>query len=127
MPYLNTVTLMGHLVADPELRSTPGGEKVANFSLGVNLKAKDGKEHAEFFNVEVWGGWAENLTKTARKGALVLVEGRLRQETWKDKESGENRSRVKVRARRAFHVQVQYEGRPDPDIPPEEESPDVPY
>ncbi len=116
MPTLNTVTLMGHLVADPAIRFTPSGEKVANFSLGTNYKAKDGKEHAEFFDVEVWGGWAENLAKTAKKGALVLIEGRLRQESWKDKETGENRSRVKVRAFRAFHVQVQYEGPPEAEI-----------
>ncbi len=124
MPYLNSVTLMGNMTTDPEIRHTPSGEKIANFSLGTNYKSKDGKEHAEFFNVEVWGGWAENLAKTAKKGALVLVEGRLRQETWRDKETGDNRSRVKVRARRCFHVQVQYEGHPEAEA---EEGPDVPF
>lgn len=123
MPSLNHVTLMGHLTADLEIRHTPNGDKVGNFSLGVNYRSRDGKEHAEFYQCEVWKGWAENLARTAKKGALVLVEGRLMQETWRDKETGQNRSRVKVRAKRAFHIQVQYDSTP----PTEPEDPDSPY
>jgi len=115
MPSLNTVTLMGHLTADPELRFTPSGEKLVNFTLGVNYRDQQGESHGEFFDCQAWRGWAENLCKTAKKGDLVLVQGRLCQETWKDKETGKNRSRVRVRAKRAFHLKVQFEGQVEPE------------
>ena len=109
MASINKVTLMGNLTRDPELRYAPSGTPVANFSIAVNYRNQEsGEEHAEFFDCEVWGGWAENLCKTAKKGSCVLVDGRLRQEIWRDKDTGDNRYRVKVRGRSAFHVQLQY-------------------
>ena len=110
MPYLNTITLMGHLTADPELKATPAGDSVATFSVAINSKLKSGESRAEFFDCEVWKGWAENLCKTARKGSLVLLQGRLRQEQWVDAKTNGKRSRVKVVAQRAFHVEAQYAG-----------------
>src|SRR5882672_10203697 len=77
MAYINQVTLMGHLTADPELKTTPAGDSVATFSVAVNSKLKSGESRAEFFDVEIWKGWATNLCKTAKKGALVLLTGRL--------------------------------------------------
>ena len=109
MPYLNNVTLMGHLTADPELLFTPAGEKLANFTVAVNYKDKKGQSHGEFFDCQVWRGWAENLCKNAKKGDLVLVDGRISQERWKDKETGKERSRVRVMAQRVFTMQVKYE------------------
>ncbi len=110
MPYLNTVTLLGHLTADPELKTTPGGDAVATFSVGINSKLKNGDSRAEFFDCEVWKGWAENLCKTAKKGSLVLLHGRLRQEQWVDAKTNAKRSRVKVVAQRALHVEAKYAG-----------------
>ena len=110
MPYLNHVTLMGHLVADPEIKKTPAGDSVAAFTLGLNSRSRDGKERADFFDCEVWQAFAENLCKTAKKGSLVLVQGYLRQEQWVDSKTNNKRSRVKVRATRAFHVEAQYAG-----------------
>ncbi len=110
MPYLNTVTLLGHLTADPELKTTPSGDSVATFSVGINSKLKSGDSRAEFFDCEVWKGWAENLCKTARKGSLVLLQGRLRQEQWVDAKTNAKRSRVKVVAQRALHVEAKYAG-----------------
>ena len=109
MPFLNSVTIMGHLTADVDLRQLPSGDFVATFTLGVNSGRSDGKPgRGEFFRVDVWGGWAENLARTAKKGCLVIVEGRLSQDRWTDARTNETKSRVKVRASRAFHVTAHY-------------------
>jgi single-strand DNA-binding protein len=109
MAYLNHAVLMGNLTHDPELRYTPQGIPVATFTVAINFRDREGETtHGEFFRCEAWRGWAENLVKTARKGSLVLVEGRLRQETWKDRSSGEPRSRIKVQAYSAFHCQLAF-------------------
>ena len=123
MPYLNRVTLMGHLTADPEVKITPAGDSVATFTLGVNFKGRDGDSRADFFDCEVWLGWGLNLAKTAKKGSLVLVTGRLKQEQWKDAKTKKTRSRVKVVAERAFHVEAKYAGKKGEREPEEE----VPY
>ena len=135
MASINKVTLMGNLTRDPELRFAPSGSAVANFSIAVNYRNQDsGEEHAEFFDCECWGGWGENLCKTAKKGSCVLVVGRLRNATGRDQESGDKRSRIKVRAQSAFHVQPQYANTgqgvesevPEPPDPVEAE-PGVPF
>jgi single-strand DNA-binding protein len=124
VPYLNSVTLMGHLTADPQLKATPAGDSVATFSVAVNSKLKSGEQHAEFFDCETWKGWAENLCKTAKKGSLILVTGRLKQEQWRDPKTKKARSRVRIVAQRAFHVTAQYAGEEAEREPGEE---DVPY
>ena len=101
MASMNKVFLMGNIVADPELRETKAAP-VANFTIAVN----EGKE-AGFFQCECWGNWALNLTRSAVKGSLVIVEGKLIQQKWFD-EADQMRSRVKVRASRVFHVASQY-------------------
>lgn len=75
----NDVHLVGRLTADPEIKKA-GDSSVASFTLAINYKDRDDKPYGEFFDCQVWGGWAENLVKTAKKGALVAVYGRLRQE-----------------------------------------------
>ena len=102
--YVNHVTLMGHLTADPELITTRGGNKLAEFTIAQNFKVEGKDEWAEFYDCEVWGGWAVNFCKGARKGSLVLVEGRLLQERWTDTASGKGRSRMKVRVRKVFDL-----------------------
>jgi single-strand DNA-binding protein len=124
MPYLNHVTLMGHLTADPELKRTPAGDAVTTFTVGINFKLKSGEQRAEFFDCEAWKGWAENLCRTAKKGSLVLLTGRLKQESWVDSKTNGKRSRIKVVAQRALHVEAQYAEDP-PEREPGEE--DVPY
>jgi single-strand DNA-binding protein len=124
MPYINEVVLMGNLTADPELKKTPAGDSVATFSIGVNYKTRDGKNRAEFFDCEVWKGWAENLCRTAKKGSIVLLTGRLRQESWVDPKTNGKRSRVKVVAQKALHVEAKFAGE-DAEREPGEEN--VPY
>ena len=96
------VEVLGNLTHFPELKTTSSGKRVLDLTLAVN-QSKDGD--ADFVRVSVWGAWAENLIKTAGKGALVYVEGRLRSESWKDKETGENRSRLSVVADQAVHFE----------------------
>jgi single-strand DNA-binding protein len=109
MPSLNSVTLMGNLTADPDLRHVPSGEAVVTFTLGINGPRKDDRpKRSDFIQCDLWGNWARNFVKTARKGALVIVEGRLVEDRWVDSKTNENRHRVKVLALRAFHVKAQY-------------------
>ena len=124
MPYLNQVTLMGHLTADPELKKTPSGDSVATFSLALNYTLKSGEQRADFFDCEVWKGWAENLCRTAKKGSLVQVVGRLKQERWVDRETNTNRSRVKIVAQRAFDFPARSAGEAPDREPGEEDIPD---
>lgn len=126
MAYLNHVTLMGNLTADLELKTTPAGNSVASFTIAVNSKSRGGESRADFFDCVVWKGWAENLAKTARKGSLVLVEGKLAQEQWVDPKTKGKRSRVRIQAMRALHMEAQYagEGRePEPEPPGEGDIP----
>jgi single-strand DNA-binding protein len=109
MPYLNSVTIMGYLAVDPELRHVASGEAVTTLRLGVSYtRSEDKTRRADFFDCEVWGGWATNVTSTAKKGALVLAEGRLAEDRWVDAKTNQTRSRTKIVARRAFHIVQQF-------------------
>jgi len=92
----NNVALTGHLVRDVELRYTPSGKAVCEFSIANNQDFGD-KKNCYFFNVVVWGQNAENCSKYLDKGSKVLVSGSLVQNTWTDKQ-GQNRSNIKVNA-----------------------------
>lgn len=100
MASYNRIILMGHLTRDPELTYIQGGTAIAKFGLAVNRKfaGKDGekKEEVDFFDIEAWEKQAENCNEYLKKGSGVLIEGRLKQERWEDKESGKQRSRIKV-------------------------------
>ena len=96
----NKVILMGNLTRDPELKSTASGQSVANFSIAVNrvYNDRDGnrQEDTAFIECESWGKTAETISKYLSKGRQLLVEGRLRQDSWEDKETGKNRSQLRV-------------------------------
>ena len=94
---INRVILLGNLTRDPELRHTASGTAVCNFSIASNSRDKvDGEwqDRADFFDVTVWAEQAELCSQYLRKGSLAGIEGRLRQERWKDKETQANRSKV---------------------------------
>lgn len=82
--------LIGHLAADPELRQTMNGHSVANFPLATNRKAMDGegkkREVADFHRIIAWRGLADICGKYLKKGMPVLVEGRLINRSFDDKE-----------------------------------------
>lgn len=94
----NTVTMVGNLTRDPELRYTTGGRAVATMGLAVNRRyMKDGEwqEQTSFFNVVCWGDLGENVSASCPKGTRVIVTGRLEQRSW-ETEDNEKRSIVEV-------------------------------
>lgn len=93
---INQVILMGRLTRDPESRVTPTGKNIASFSIAVDRFGAD--DQADFFNITAWEKLADLVTQYLHKGSRVLVQGRLRQDSWDDKESGQKRSRVEVTA-----------------------------
>ena len=93
---INQVTLMGRLTRDPEARATPSGKNVANFSIAVDRIGSD--DQADFIEITAWERLADLVTQYIHKGSRVLVQGRLRQDSWDDKETGKKRSRILVTA-----------------------------
>jgi single-strand DNA-binding protein len=95
----NTVTLVGNITDDPELRFTPSGLPVANFTVAVNRRVpKDGgwEDKLEgFFRCSCWRDMAENVAESLQKGSRVMVVGRLQQRSWEDQD-GNKRSTVEV-------------------------------
>lgn len=95
----NKTILLGRLVSDPELRSTPQGKQVAGFTIAVDRmqnSEKAGEATTDFFDVTAWEKLGELVAQYTSKGSKVLVEGRLRQDTWDDKETGKKRSKVVI-------------------------------
>ena len=89
---LNHLSLQGRLVADPELRDTNSGVKVANFRIAWSEKVKD-RETKLFLECKAFGGLAEHVCKYFTKGQETVVEGKLNTEEWKTKD-GESRSKI---------------------------------
>src|SRR3989338_1679589 len=100
---LNKVILIGRLTADPDLRTTPSGTHVVSFSIATNRNwtDKDGnkKEETEFHNIVAWGRQADVVNQYSKKGALIMIEGRLQTRSWEDKE-GQTRRTTEVIAER---------------------------
>jgi single-strand DNA-binding protein len=96
----NKVILIGRLVKEPQTVMLPSGSQVSNLVIAYNRRYKTGdqdwKEESHFFEVKVFGKLAENIIPQLEKGDLVLVEGRLHQDRWEDKESGKTRSKVRI-------------------------------
>lgn len=93
---INQVILMGRLTRDPEQRTTTTGKTIASFSIAVDRGGQD--DAADFFDVTAWEKLGELVMQYLGKGRRVLVQGRLRQDSWDDKETGKKRSRVEVTA-----------------------------
>jgi single-strand DNA-binding protein len=100
MASFNKVILAGNLTRDPELRYTPKGTAVARITLAVNRTWKgeggENKEEVSFVDVDVWGRQAEVISQYMKKGRPLLVEGRLKQDTWEDKNTKQKQSKLKV-------------------------------
>ena len=94
----NTVTLVGNVTRDPELRYTTGGRGVASFGMAVNRRYQvngEWQEQTSFFNVVAWGTLGENAAACVTKGTRIVVAGRLEQRSW-ETQDGEKRSVVEV-------------------------------
>lgn len=96
----NSVTLIGNLVEDPELRFTPSGIAMAKIRLAVNRRWRDQQdqwqEETSFFGGTLWREAAENAAESLQKGMRVIVSGSLEQRSWETQE-GEKRSIVEIR------------------------------
>lgn len=96
----NKVILLGNLTADPETRTTPNGQSLASFSIAVNRSYvdRDGnrQDQTDFINCTAWGKTGETISKFFTKGRQILVEGRLQQRSWDDKDTGKKRSAIDV-------------------------------
>lgn len=91
---INQVILMGRLTRDPEVRTTTTGKTITSFSIAVD---RGGQEDAtDFFNITAWEKLGELVSQYLSKGRRCLVQGRLRQDSWDDKETGKKRSKVEV-------------------------------
>ena len=91
---INQVILMGRLTRDPEQRTTTTGKTVASFSIAVDRVGQD--DQADFFDITAWEKLGELAVQYLSKGRRVLVQGRLRQDSWDDKDTGKKRSKVEV-------------------------------
>jgi single-strand DNA-binding protein len=97
----NKIIVIGNLGRDPELRYTPQGNAVCNFSIATNEKKRDKagelQDITTWFRVTLWNKQAENASKYLTKGTPVYIEGRLRIEEWTDKD-GKNRFTLEINA-----------------------------
>lgn len=89
---LNQVSLIGNVGKDPEIRSTQGGDRVANFSIATSETWGAGdnrQEKTEWHNVVVWGKLADVVEKYVTKGSKVYAQGKLTTRKWKDKDGND--------------------------------------
>lgn len=96
----NSITIVGNLTRDPEIRYTASGQPSARLGVAVsrrwqNRQTSEWEERTSFFNVVCWGDMAENVSESLTKGARVVVNGRLEQRSW-ETEQGEKRSVVEI-------------------------------
>ncbi|MEO7556431.1 MAG: single-stranded DNA-binding protein [Acidimicrobiales bacterium] len=95
----NTVTVIGNVTRDPELRFTPSGMAIATFGLAVNRmwtdrQTNERKEQVSFFDIKCWSQLGENVSTSVAKGNRVIVSGRLEQQSWE--QDGQKRSKVEI-------------------------------
>ena len=90
---LNSVTIMGRLARDPELRRTNSGDAVTSFSIACDrdFKGKDGQRAVDWIDIVAWRQTAEFADKYLAKGRMIIVDGRLQMRDWTDKEGNKRR------------------------------------
>ena len=96
----NTVTVIGNVTRDPELRFTPSGQAIATFGLAVNRRwqnrqTQEWEEQVSFFDITCWAQLGQNVSDTLVKGSRAIVTGRLEQRSW-ETDQGEKRSKVEI-------------------------------
>ena len=100
MGTVNKVILVGNLTRDPEIRYTPKGSAVADVGLALNrvytTENGERREEVSFVDITLWARLAELAQQYLTKGRQVYIEGRLQMDTWQDRQTGQNRSKLKV-------------------------------
>ncbi len=95
---VNSVTLVGRAGRDPEVRYFESGKVVANLTIAVNRRSRE--DSPDWFNLEIWGKQAQVAADYVRKGSLIGVTGSFKLDTWKDRNTGEERNKPVVRVDR---------------------------
>lgn len=99
MAFDNTVTIIGNVTRDPELRYLNSGTALASFGVAWNNRYKDRNgeqvEDTSFFDVTCWRDLADNVAESISKGDRVIIYGKLEQRSWENQE-GEKRSKVEI-------------------------------
>lgn len=101
----NNYTCIGRLTKDAEIKYTQSGAMIVNFSIAVNEKYND-NEWCNFFDVELWGKAGNNLNKYLTKGKQIHLSGKLKQDRWQDKQSGQTKSKIKIIANNFNGIQL---------------------
>jgi single-strand DNA-binding protein len=96
---LNVVTLVGRVGGDPDVKYFESGRVVCNLTLAVNKRSRN-NDQPDWFNLELWGKTAEVAVNYVHKGSLIGVIGSLKLETWKDRNTGADRSKPVIRVDR---------------------------
>ena len=95
---INSINLIGRAGRDPEVRYFESGNLVANFTIAVNRRSKN--DEPDWFNLEIWGKQAQVAADYVKKGSLIGINGSFKLDQWKDKATGENRSKPVIRVDR---------------------------
>jgi single-strand DNA-binding protein len=105
---LNRASIIGHMTAKPEVRTTPNGQSVANFSVATNRRwtSKEGEqqEDTEFHDIVAWGKLAEISEQILDKGNRVYVDGRLQTRSW-EAQDGSKRQRTEIVAQNLISLE----------------------
>lgn len=108
MATLNQLSLIGNVGTSPEMRFTPSGRPVTNFTLASNHRFVNSngerKEETDWFSVVVWGQLAENVNQFVSKGSLVFVQGRVTLHKWTGKQDGLEHTRLEVQANKVIFL-----------------------
>ncbi|AIQ98238.1 single-stranded DNA-binding protein [Prochlorococcus sp. MIT 0801] len=95
---INSVTLVGRAGRDPEVRYFESGTVVANLTMAVNRRNRS--DEPDWFNLEIWGKQAQVAADYVKKGSLIGITGSFKLDTWKDRNTGEDRNKPVVRVDR---------------------------
>ncbi len=95
---INSVTLVGRAGRDPEVRYFESGTVVANLTMAVNRRNRN--DEPDWFNLEIWGKQAQVAADYVKKGALIGINGSFKLDSWKDRNTGEDRNKPVVRVDR---------------------------
>lgn len=100
MASLNSLHLIGNITRDPEIKYTQKGTPIALFGIAINrtftTESGEKREEVTFVDIEAWARIAEVIGEHCKKGDPIFIDGRLKLETWDDKQSGQKRSKLKV-------------------------------
>ena len=95
---INTVTLVGRAGRDPEVKYFESGTVVANLTMAVNRRNRN--DEPDWFNLEIWGKQAQVAADYVKKGSLIGITGSFKLDSWKDRNTGEDRNKPVVRVDR---------------------------